>query len=135
MFHLKKIFALSLIAVCLMGNTISANAATKTITSYYSSTGNVVSTTITIDPGCKIYGSVICTEGSSLGHSTKWNGKMYGDLALAYTIGACSFGSDGSTTNIMDKSKFVFAGSQLVSYSMSAKMFTYYSSASTRLYY
>ncbi len=82
----------------------------------------------------RIYGSALCTTGNALGNIAQWRANMSGDMALAYTIGASSFGHDGSTTDIMSKEYFVRA-SALRSFSKDASMFTYYSSASTKIYY
>lgn len=131
---LKKFFALVLTGICILGNTFSVSAETTTITSF-SSQGNLVSETIPLDQEITMYGSALCGEGSAVGNVSKWSARMYGDLAITYTTGACSFGKDGSTTDVMNKAYFVIAGPKLVSYSKSAEIFSYYNWVSTRLYY
>ena len=54
-------------------------------------------------------------------------------MAYAYTVGACSFGYNGSSTNQRKKTFFVQTGT--FSYSEEAPMFRYYNDATTVLYY
>lgn len=133
MTNLKKLFALVLVGTCILGNTCAVSAATKAVTSY-SQQGTLESVTVSPDQEVHLYGSVICTDGSATGHVTQWSARMYGDLAVAYSKGACSFGKNGSETDIMGKSYFVVEDT-LQPYSKSASMFTYYKWATTCLYY
>ncbi len=130
---LRKTLAMGLAAVCLLGTVSTVSAATQTVTSQKTQ-GTVKSVSVTPATGVRIYGSALCTTGNALGNIAQWRANMSGDMALAYTIGASSFGHDGSTTDIMSKEYFVRA-SALRSFSKDASMFTYYSSASTKIYY
>lgn len=115
------------------GTVSTVSAATQTVT-FQKTQGTVKSVSVTPATGVRIYGSALCTTGNALGNIAQWRANMSGDMALAYTIGASSFGHDGSTTDIMSKEYFVRA-SALRSFSKDASMFTYYSSASTKIYY
>lgn len=134
MIKLRKIAALGLAAICLIGNTCTVSAGTSSVTSY-SQQGDLRSITIPLDQEVTMYGSALCADGNLAGNVSKWSGKMYGDLAITYTTGACSFGSDGELRNIMDKADFVIPGPKLVSYSKSASILKYYDWVTTTLYY
>lgn len=130
---MKKFVAAGLAAVCLLGTVSPVSAGTKTVTSTYPQ--GLQSTSVAPATDVNMYGSASCTTGTAVGHITQWSARMWGSMALAYTTGACSFGKNGSATDVMAKSKFVIGGAQLVSYSKEASMFTYYNSATTTLYY
>jgi len=111
MIKLRKIAALGLAVICLIGNTCTVSAGTSTVTSY-SQQGDLRSITIPLDPEVTMYGSALCGDGSVLGNVSKWSARMYGDLAITYTTGACSFGKNGSTTDVMAKSKICYCWSK-----------------------
>lgn len=119
--------------IMLLSSSVTARAATKTVTSY-ASQGTIASANITISQGAYLSGSVICRNGGILGNPTRWRADLRGDLAIACTQTAASFGRDGSVTNVMRKSKFV-VNSYVKNFEKSKGAPHHYAKASTRLYY
>lgn len=69
------------------------------------------------------------------GNHATWIAELLGDLASTATETSASFGSDSSSTNIMEKSLMVTPGTKVNRYEKTAAMFKYYEKANTVLYY
>lgn len=102
----------------------------------YLSGPNSAARQITLDPVCYLYGYASCESGTGMGNICLWKAKQGGSEPLAGTNTAASFGKNGSATNIMIKSPMVTTYPTLLHYyEKSAPPFTYYTQATTRLYY
>ena len=136
---MEKIFRLvsaGILSIVLMISSVMPVCASEKNISAYASGPTLDSATVSLDPECHLYGSASCVEGNMYGNPCYWTAKQYGDLALAATRTAASFGSGSSYTDIMSKSYMVTCGGSLLNtYEKSAKTFTFYTQANTKLYY
>lgn len=98
--------------------------------------GNPAGVLLDLDPTCNFYGYASCrSSGTLIGNTCYWLARLGGSNPEHGTNAAASFGHDGSFTDIMKKSDMVTSAGVAVEYERSAKMFTYYEKANTRLYY
>lgn len=132
---ISKLASACILSVVLMISSVMPVFAAQTTVTASASGPTLAYTTIDVDKECHLYGSASCEEGTLAGNPCYWKARQYGELALAGTNTAASFGSDGEYDNIMSKSNMVTSGALLNYYEKSASAFTYYVKANTRLYY